>query len=566
MTHAGFLLASRVVWTELLVVAVVLLALWKPLLGSSIFSRMEKIGSRIAKRKVLAIVTMAIAVMLIRFSLLAWIPVPFPNAHDSFSYLLAADTFAHGKLTNPPHPMWIYFDTFHVLQHPTYMSKYPPGQGTFLALGQILGEPWIGVLLSVAGMCAAVVWALQGWFPPGWALLGGVLVLLRFGIFGYWVNSHFGGAVAALGGALVLGAMPRIVHSWRARHAFILAFGIAILLNSRPVEGLVFSLTAVGALLVWFVRKRNPNLKHIVRSFAVPVFAVGVLCAVVNGYYNWRVTGSPIVFPYVLHERLYSDLSAFQWQPERPIVHYSNPQFEQFYNEPGGVRDSWRQGKIRSFKRCFFVLGMIYTQIILLYLYPALCVVLFVASPWILRDRRPRFLTVQVILCTTACALVVWFQPHYVAPLTVTLFALVIQGMRHIRRWTLGNRPIGIGLSRGLVVASGVVMPFLTFYVNLFPFMQEREVIERKLESLPGNHLVIVHYSPEHSMFNEWVFNRADIDNAKIVWAREIPGISLDPLLAYFHGRRIWVIEPDIKLPTLLPYSPVASAVNTPPN
>jgi hypothetical protein len=519
------------------------------------FRWFEVAFTTLAERKSLALGLLFFSVIVLRLGVLPLLPIPVPGIHDEFSYLLMGDTFAHGRLANPPHPMWISFEAFHINWFPTYSSKYPPGQGLVLALGYVLGLPWIGVLLSTAAMVAAILWMLQAWLPARWAFLGGVLVALRLGIASYWTNSYWGGAVAATGGALVLGALPRIVHRPRTRTALVLGFGIALLANSRPYEGLLLSIPAAGWYLWWIAGKTKSRVELRTRAAKtlLPLAAFLLLTVVFMGYYNWRLTGSAARFPYVLNARTYESAGLFLWDHARQPLHYNNQQFEDFYNgwELENYNNSWSDvwkvtaEKLTRSASTYFWWG---------------AVLLLPGLPFVLRDRKMRLPLTILCLVTAGFFTVIWSMPHYAAPMTAVIFLLLVQAIRHLRIMKVAGHPIGKALSRAVVlllaidtvlaVAHGVCDP-LRWTCQGDP---SRFAIAENLSHTPGKHLVIVRYGDDHNIHDDWVSNGADIDGAKVLWARETNAQQDAKLLAYFKDRRIWLVEPDEDNTELLPY------------
>jgi hypothetical protein len=534
-----------------------LLAICLPRLTPRMFHAAESLFSRQAKRKTLAIIAVFFIVIGVRLAVLPQLPVPVPGIHDEYSYLLLGDTLAHGRLANAPHPMWMSFETFHVNWFPAYSSKYPPGQGAVLALGQLLGNPWIGVLLSVAAMCAAILWMLQAWLPARWAFLGAVLVALKFSVASYWINSYWGGAVAAISGALVLGAMPRIVRHARARDALLLGLGIFILANTRPYEGLLFSIPVAGWFLWWLRGKtKSPVMPRtrIIKVFA-PLSVLLALTIGFIGYYNRRLTGSALLFPHTLNSRTYRTTGLFLWDHPKEPLEYHNQQFEDFYNgwEREDYQNTWQDiwkvsaEKLTRGGSTYFWWGA-------LLLLPGL--------PFVFFDRKMRLPILILLIGTAGFLILIWSMAHYAATLTCVIFLLLVQAIRHLRAIHLRGRPLGLALSWAifclLLIDVGSCVPRhlcdqLEWTCKGDP---SRAAIGKKLSKTSGKHLIMVRYEEDHNLHDEWVYNGAEIDTAKVLWARELDPPQNAKLFAYFKDRQIWLVNPDTDNTELLPYRP----------
>jgi hypothetical protein len=537
-----------------------LVAVFFPRLTLTVFHSVESFLSNLAERKTLAIVILFFLVIATRLAILPRLPVPVPGIHDEYSYLLLGDTLAHGRLANPTHPMWMSFESFHINWFPTYASKYPPGQGAVLALGELLGNPWIGVLLSAAAMCSAILWMLQAWLPARWALLGGILVALKFGIASYWINSYWGGALAATGGALVLGAMPRIVRSRDTRDALLLGLGMAILANTRPFEGFLFCLPVAGWFLWWLIgRTKSPASPRtrLVRVF-IPLAMLLTLTISFIAYYNWRLTGNALLFPHVLNSRTYRTTGLFLWEKPKPQMTYHNQQFDSFYNDwEREDYDNTLSGVLKVSVEKMIRGGSTYFWWGALLLLPGV--------PLVFLDRKMRLPLVILLLGTAAFYSLIWSFPHYAAPITCVIFLLLVQTIRHLRTMCPGGRPIGLALSWAIVVllAADAGLSVQRHICDPLEWTCQgdpsRAVIQNDLAKAPGKHLVVVSYEPDHNLHDEWVYNGAEIDNAKVLWARDIDPVQNAKLFAYFKDRHIWFVYPDVDNTELTPYQPPQS-------
>jgi hypothetical protein len=502
------------------------------------FRRLEMRLGAIARRKWLTILLIGLAPLVLRALLLPWFPEPTPRVQDEFSHLLVADTFAHGRLVNPVHPMWVHFESMHILVRPVYASVFPVAQGLVMAAGQVLtGHPWAGVWLGIGFMCAALCWMLQGWVSPGWALLGGALAAIRFGVFSYWMNSYYGGAMAAAGGALVLGALARMFRRRDWRDAAVMGIGFAILANSRPYEGVVFSLPVVAAL-IWLIWTGRRGL-----AVLLPLVLILGVTAAAMGYYFARFSGNPFLLPYSLYRNTLTMAPHFIWQSPRPEPAYHHRALRDFYTgwEMGFYADARANrppsdllSKAKQYWR--FYLGPFLT-------------IPFVTLPWLWRRRRTRFLLLSGVLFSLGLAVEVWKAPHYAAPAMGLILLLVVEALRQLRQATGGAF-----LVRALVLAC-----FLSPVIDGSGESSdghERARILKQLESTGERHLVLVRYRLTHDVGNEWVYNSADIDNARVVWAREMDPTSNRELLRYFQGRHVWLVQPDSTPVALSPYDP----------
>jgi hypothetical protein len=376
-------------------------------------------------------------------------------------------------------------------------------------------------------------------------LLGGLFVAFHHGLQFYWQN-YWNGSVALLGGALLYGALPRIWRRPRVRSALVLAAGMVLLANNRPFSGLVACLPVAVALFAKLVGRQRPPLSESLGKLILPAALALALAAGGMAYYNSRVTGDPLTLPYQAHSARYAHTPLFLWQKPRPAPVYRHAVLKEFYLGWQAEGYLAQQSPLEAFKRkrknlYFFVTPLLMVPLVTL--------------PWMLRSRRTRFAAGAALLVFAASLTVSGTHAHYIAPIAPLLFLLVVQGLRQMNLWEWRGRARGPALLLAVAVFQVLIFALaFTLYVSQEPpaWAVQRARIQAELERTPGKHLVIARYSSDHSPHEEWVSNEADIDAAKVVWARAMGPAKDRELFEYFEGRRLWSLHPDRSTPELV--------------
>jgi hypothetical protein len=519
--------------------------------------------ARFARRRVLCISAAAVLPVAIRLLMLPWLPPPEPRVPDEFSHLLVADTLAKGRLANPPHALWPHLETAYVLQQPNYASIYPIGQGSVLAAGEILtGHPWAGVLSSVALMSGAICWMLFGYLPAPWAALGGLLGAIHLGLARPWMDSYWGGAFGAFGGALVFGALWRLRHAPTMGRGAVLGAGWSIAWLTRPFESVLLLLVIWLTLAALVVSAPRPMR----RRWLTPVLtlmAVHVLAGAITLQHNRAVTGSVATLPYQLSQRLYGTPQGFLWQAPIAVPVLRVPELHELAVWQAKQKEDLDEHPLRQQRR---VLAEAWTFYVGPWFSLPLAMLLFAA-----RDPIAVLGGGLIVGALLVSGVYPFFYPHYVAAYACVIVLLIVRGMMALSSFRIRRMPVG-GLAVLFVVLGGVLtaLPIdaggraVGAATTAAEAGSPRHQVSSRLAMRGGTHVVFVRYGPRQSFHDEWIYNGADVDAATLVWCRSLGAREDVSAIRYYRDRYAWLATIDGNDVELIPYEPDLTAALSP--
>ncbi len=401
----------------------------------------------------------------------------------------------------------------------------------------------------------------------------------------------------------------RLHKAPRVRDALGFSIGCGLLATTRPYEGVFFLLPVLVALLLWFLQSPNRSVYRARTIRAVlPILLLGLAEIAGLAYLNHAMTGSPRTFAYQLWDKQQSIVPMFLWQPLHvPPVYYAlqTMQFKtvwemEIYRETHTrfLLTIWyvllRYSKFLSFHiRPLLLLPLVFwpnprkrrildrayivpwlaflTGILALQFtgsrhqhesqYVVIAFLVLLCACWLRMERSSLFgLLSAILLCGIVSAMLTTFwMMNYVPQYSVVLYILIAEGLHRIYVWRRSTGE-GAAIVRNVMLScAGIVLVLAAltmlgihvggeepFYWSSYENrLQARARVAAWLAEQPGKQLAIVRYAPKHEVLHEWVFNGADLENGKVLWARELDPSWEAALVRHYKNRHIWLIEPD---------------------
>jgi hypothetical protein len=384
-----------------------------------------------------------------------------------------------------------------------------------------------------------------------WAFLGTLVVILKISVVGFWMNSYMGGAVPAIGGALVIGSLPRLRRpDSRIAHSVMLGLGLVLLMNSRPFEGGILSLATLAYLSPALWRRIRKNPGYALKMVVLPAGALVTAGLLFTGYYSWRVTGSPFRMPYMVNRDTYGWPENLAFLAPKKLT-FRHQDLQDMYVKEVSRRDQYHTFTdilasldTRFFDNWTFLTGPVLTVPFLLF--PGL---------WRSRKLRPLAVFLAIIAGLNLFQLVLY--PYHLGPVIPIIFTFVAAALRQTYV-TLARHNRTRGLYFVVAVAACLLLvtamkqnaellqiPLAYWERAAEPHGEPRASIQNWLSARPRPQLVLVRYASSHSPDQEWIYNRADIDHSKVVWARDLGPGQNAKLLHYFSNREAWLLDAD---------------------
>lgn len=229
---------------------------------------------------------------------------------DGMTQAFQARIFAGGRLNAPAPADSRFFSTLMTVEDEgRTFSHFPPGWAGLLALGVLIGLPWLMAPLCLGLAAYALFLLLREDGESAGGSFGAplLLVLSPWVVFNAasWMNHVPAMAFLVLGSAALIRSI-RDARSWP--YAGLAAISLGLATSIRPLEGMAFGLPATVwvAFRTW---RHRSQWRHLVAFAVGGTLSVGALLA-----YNWIQHGGPFLFGFDL-----------QWGPGHGLGFHEAP-------------------------------------------------------------------------------------------------------------------------------------------------------------------------------------------------------------------------------------------------